>query len=523
MTDNTPKSWQDTKSLSQTYEKIEHWGNQSLYPSCSNSKSNQLSLKSLKKKRNSHNNFISVSIFIAILFTLASCSIFERQPNPTPTPTPTPTSTSTPTPITTPDLAPPEAFSSGERTFFPGIGNIFRDRGIEEFKGGNYSQAIANFEKAIVSNRNDPEVQIYLNNARARLRSNPFVLAAVVPIHNRQASAKEMLRGIADSQNKFNLSRDTGRLIEIIIANDGNEPPRAASVARKLANNPAVLGVIGHNSSSATKAGLEEYELAGLAVISPTSTSTALNNDVFFRTVPSDDASGEKLAEYALSQGIREIAIFYNPNSSYSTSLFRAFEISFRRSGGNVIGAPDLSKPDLNPKAEIESLRGQVKAIALFPNTATSSVAVSLIIENSNVPGEKFQLLGGDSLFSSDTLISSQGSLEGLVLAIPWFSSNQSYAQEAARRWQGTVNWRTASSFDATQAFVNVLSRNNEANRSSVLENLPFINLESSETSEQPLKFTTNGNRESDPILVEVSKDTTARPAGVEYGFKKIE
>ena len=105
---------------------------------------------------------------------------------------------------------------------------------------------------------------------------NPFTLAAVVPADKKQTNAEEMLRGIAQAQTNFNQKGLQGRLLEIIIVNDSNDPSKAQAVAEKIVNNPNILGVIGHNSSSASGKGLEEYEKAGIAMISPTSTSTSL-------------------------------------------------------------------------------------------------------------------------------------------------------------------------------------------------------------------------------------------------------
>lgn len=432
------------------------------------------------------------------------------------------TSTSIPTQLSTIPPFSPDWESNGDRVLLTGRGNRFRDLGIDAFKAGNYPDAVAFFEKGVNSNRNDPEVQIYLNNAKAQRAGSPLVLATVVPIDNRQASAEEMLRGIADAQTQFNEAGGVGgRLVEILIANDGNKPPRATSIARKLASDPNILGVIGHNSSGASKAGLAEYEKAGLPIISPTSTSTSLSGSVFFRTVPSDAASGEKLAEYAKNTlGIDRVAIFYNPNSSYSTSLYEAFEQNFQQLGGDVVGAIDLNDQKLEPETEIRALRGQVRGIALFPNTATTSVAISLARANAKVPGQKLQLLGGDALYSSDTLKAAGNTIEGLVIPVPWFAGSQKYAREAEERWSGRVNWRTATSFDATQALLKALD--GHSTRATVLQNLKSINIGLLETSGEPLQFSPTGEREGEPVIVQVAKGVPG-PRGVEYGFKLIQ
>ncbi|MFK0731151.1 MAG: ABC transporter substrate-binding protein, partial [Gloeotrichia echinulata HAB0833] len=131
-----------------------------------------------------------------------------------------------------------------------------------------------------------------------------------------------MLRGVAQAQNQFNDNNVLNdQLLEIAIANDANKPNKAKSIAQELVKDPSILGVIGHYTSDASDAALPEYTKAGLSIVSPTSTSTSLKSDVFFRTVPSDAATGTTLAEYAKKSGINTVVFFYNPNKKYSNSL----------------------------------------------------------------------------------------------------------------------------------------------------------------------------------------------------------
>lgn len=445
-----------------------------------------------------------------------SCVAVETPQNPPgqlgspPTPTPTPTSTTPPTPIA--------RYSSGENRLFVGKANPPGDSGLEAFKNGQYSQAVQDFEKAVDGDRNSPEYQIYLNNAKARLAGSPFLIAAVVPIDTNESSAAEMLRGVADAQTKFNEAGGlNGRLLEVIIANDSNDPEKATEVAKKLASDPNLLGVVGHNSSGASQAGLAEYEQAGVPMISPTSTSTALSGNSFFRTLPSDAINGQKLAEYAWSNlEIDNVAIFYNPNSPYSTSLNTAFTQAFEGLGGKVVQTIDLSDDLLEWSRELQKLQGQVDALVLFPNTAYVSVAIAVAVANTN----QIQLLGGDALYSSDTLTSGSNAIEGLILAVPWFAEG-SYAETAEQRWLGQVNWRTAMSFDATQALINALS--DGASRSTLLENLRNTSLPSAETSGDSLQFESTGDRQADPILVQAVKGGKNAPKGTEFSFQPVE
>lgn len=528
MTNTSPQSWTCTGHSGKTHDEIENWGDTCSFPGCPMVRG-QDGKATLPQKPTPTIpvNPIIIGAALLLLSALGVGVVFLKDiitggggSNPIP-------SISSPTPSISPSSTPtsfdPTWISAGERTLNRTQANPFRDRGVEAFIAGNFAEAVTQFEKAVLGNRNDPEVQIYLNNAKARLKGSPLVVATVVPIDNRLNIAQDMLRGMADAQTRFNDAGGAGgRLVEIMIANDGNEPARAQMIAQNLANNPNVLGVIGHNSSKASQAALPEYEKVGLAMISPTSTSDYLSGNVFLRTVPSDGESVKILAEYAKNKlSVQKIAVFYDPNSPFSKNLFEVFENAFKQLGGEVYTAIDLTRQNLDVKQEIQSLRNQVTAIILFPDPSNISNAISLAQANAQVPGTKFQLLGGNSLYGSDILTSGGNAIEGLIIAVPWVANNQPYAQAAYQRWGGAINWRTASSFDATIALLKALSEN--PTRASVLQDLKATNLPASETSGQQLQFNAQGERQEESMLVKVTKGAPNRPPNVDYGFQLIQ
>jgi branched-chain amino acid transport system substrate-binding protein len=529
MTETSVTSWSCAGHPSKTHDEIENWGDTCSFPNCLMVRGED-GKATLPQPPSSSKLPIKPIVAGALLLSvlgggfLLKDKIFGGSESPstisTSTSSTTTPSTTIPSTSTTFD---PNWISSGDRALNKSQANPFRDRGIEAFKAGNFAEAITHFEKAVSGNRNDPEIQIYLNNAKARLKGSPLVVATVVPIDNRLNIAQDMLRGMADAQTRFNDAEGVGgRLVEIIIANDGNEPEKAQIIAQNLANDPNVLGVIGHNSSKASQAALSEYERAELTMISPTSTSNYLSSNVFLRTVPSDGESLKTLVEYTKNKlSIQKVAVFYDPNSSFSKGSLEVFENAFKQLGGEVFTAIDLTQQNFDAKQEIQNLRNRVTAIVLFPDPSNISNGIALAQANALAPGTKFQLLGGNSLYGSDVLTSGGNAVEGLIIPVPWVANNQPYSQAAYQRWGGAINWRTASSFDATIALLKALSDN--PSRASVLKNLKATNLPATETSGQKLEFTTSGERQEESMLVKVTKGVPNRPPNVDYGFQLIQ
>ena len=368
-------------------------------------------------------------------------------------------------------------FSRGGKRLLRYKANLDGNYGTEAFQGGEYDKAIASFTKAVQGDRRDPEVQIYLNNATARHRDMlPFTLAIVVPVDGDATSAEEILRGVADAQTEFNDGGGlNGRLLEIIIANDSNQPAVAAQVAGELGQNEDILGVITHNSSS-------EYEKVGLGMVSITN---------------AEEESVAKLAAYARGRGIERVAAFYSGSSD--NQVLRVW-------GDGLVKEIDLSDPDLNPDLEVRALQGEVDGIVLFPDSQSISVAISIGVANSKLPpGEQLQLLGNKVLYAPITLTSGGNAVEGLVLAVPWFAQT-TYAVKAEERWLGRVSWRTASSYHGTRALIATLSE--DGSRKTVLEKL---------------KTNTNkGDPFPEPILVRAGRGKN-RPQGSEFTFLPVD
>ncbi len=414
--------------------------------------------------------------------------------------------------------------SRGNRTFFPEINNTYRDQGIQAFKKGNYQEAIKSFKEAVNANRYDPEVLIYYNNALARQQGSPFTLAVVVPLDKNQDdrnNGTEILRGVAQAQDQFNQKNGlNGRLLEIVIANDSNKD-KATEVAQELAKDASILGVIGHNSSDATRAAIPEYEKAKLAVISSTSSSIYLNNPVFFRAVNSDESEGKTLAEYIYKNlKLKKAVIFANPNSPYSNSIREVFTNEFKKLGGEVVRKPliDLTASTFDPEKEVTKSvyanNAKAEAALLFPDTRSTNIALNTAkeitkrnerLKTKNPPRPELKMLAGASLYKDDTLANDGENVKGLIIAVPWFrgtSQAKSFAKTADRQWGGGISWRTATSFDATQALIKTLSNN--PSRSTVLRGLEKVSLLASETSGYPLKFTPEREREGESILLQV-------------------
>ncbi|MCC0179192.1 protein kinase [Waterburya agarophytonicola K14] len=133
----------------------------------------------------------------------------------------------------------------------------------DEVRDKQYIKAKECFAGVMSKNLNNPETAIYYNNSFAlSANEKPYYLAAVVPISTNPNLANEILRGVAHAQHLFNKQGGVaGRQLVVVVANDANnKDDQAIDVAKLLRDENKIVGIIGHNSTTATEAGIQEYK-----------------------------------------------------------------------------------------------------------------------------------------------------------------------------------------------------------------------------------------------------------------------
>ena len=114
----------------------------------------------------------------------------------------------------------------------------------------------------------------------------------------------------------------------------------ATAAAERLITSDGIKGIMGADCSGVTSAILSNVALAnGMVMISPSATSpglsTAEDNDLFFRTAPSDARQGVVMTEVLMEEGIKEVAVTYT-NNDYGKGLADSFQAAFESAGGTV-------------------------------------------------------------------------------------------------------------------------------------------------------------------------------------------
>lgn len=227
----------------------------------------------------------------------------------------------------------------------------------------------------------------------------------------------------------------------------------ATAAAERLITSDGVVAIMGADCSGVTGAVLANVAVPnGIPMISPSATSPALStardNNLFYRTAPSDARQGAVLTEILADKGIAEVAVTYT-NNDYGKGLSDSFISNFEVGGGKVtLNAPhEDGKADYSAEiGALASAGGDVLAILGYADQGGKGM-----IQAALDSGAFDMFMMGDGMFA-DSLMADLGSeMTGSFGAVPWSEGDGADAFKAITEAAG-VNGDssfTRESYDA--------------------------------------------------------------------------
>ncbi|EKE45220.1 ABC branched amino acid transporter family, periplasmic substrate-binding protein [Oceaniovalibus guishaninsula JLT2003] len=245
-----------------------------------------------------------------------------------------------------------------------------------------------------------------------------------------------------------------GRMLEAVRADSTCiDSAAATAAAERMVTSDGVAAIMGADCSGVTGAVLANVAVPnGIAMISPSATSPGLSsaddNDLFFRTSPSDARQGEVLAQILADQDIDTVAVTYT-NNDYGKGLSDAFIQSFEAQGGTVtLNAPhEDGKADYSAEiGALDSAGGDVLVVLGYGDQGGKGIIRSALDAGSF---DRFML--ADGMYMQSLLDDVGAAMDGSFGAVPWSegegtSAFQTLADEAQIDAESTY---TRESYDA--------------------------------------------------------------------------
>jgi branched-chain amino acid transport system substrate-binding protein len=311
-----------------------------------------------------------------------------------------------------------------------------------------------------------------------------ITIAIVAPLSNAgqatEIAGKSMLRGAELYVKEVNKAGGIqGKQLKLQVYDDQAKTNVAEEVAQKIVRSKAVA-VIGHYSSSTSKAAGKIYQAAGIPAISGSATADSVTegNDWYFRTIFSDSFQGKFIAYYLKEVlGFSKIALIHGYDA-YGLGLGQTIEAQFQQLGGEILAKWKLEKnqnkaTDQIIIQELQKLKylGQTPEAVVFATNRDQVTNLLAEMKNRNLNIPQF---GGDDL--GDVAIAQAFSDRSEEKESPGFFTNGLYAtvpliydvaddrilqfRRTFEQTYGTApGWSAGSYYDAVSAVVEAINR----------------------------------------------------------------
>ena len=290
--------------------------------------------------------------------------------------------------------------------------------------------------------------------------------------------------------------------------------------ARRFAQTPAMIGLIGPFNSGCAQVELRRLNAAGpLAVISPSASRPGFTHggpgtlpvepDVyrpsgiasFARVIPSDDMQGIALGRLARELKLRRVSLYRTPGDPYAAAVGYAFAATARAAGIRVLDSPAYAlRPHLGRRLRTAGFDGVVIAGQLDPTTARIIRQVG-----DGSPGRPLALLSDafmmQELQGSDALArAAQGRANGMYVAWEGVSDPLRQLPPAGTRFARTfsatqpdpeIGFYTPYAAQAAEVLLRAISHS-DGSRASVSRELLRVQISNGILG--PVRFTSNGD-----------------------------
>lgn len=186
---------------------------------------------------------------------------------------------------------------------------------------------------------------------------------------------------------------------------DGCAAAPSVSAAKKLCNNPLVVGVVGYTCSGGSKVASDVHNNYKVVMISPSSTAVELtvrDIPIFFRTCFNDKMQAERAAAFAISHRWTKVAVLHDKDV-YGQGLAEGFARNIQARGGKVVAMEGIAEIEKDVTPLLKAIKPSKPQLIYYGGYATAGVLILRQMEQLGLKGTRF--MGGDACHTEDFLL----------------------------------------------------------------------------------------------------------------------
>ncbi|MEA4812464.1 MAG: ABC transporter substrate-binding protein [Anaerolineaceae bacterium] len=285
------------------------------------------------------------------------------------------------------------------------------------------------------------------------------------------------------------------------------KPEAAAVVARKFADDPKIMAMIGPNDSADVMPTIPIIEKATLPSITPWATAVAIteNNDYFFRACFTDDFQGAIIAKFAFNdEKSKTAAVLYDMSNDYNVGIATIFKKTFEELGGKVVEFQTYGRGEKDFKAQLTKIIAAKPDILLLPNFFAE---IPLQAEQARSLGYEGKFIGSDTWGDKELLKLGGKYVEGALWVGHYavdIASEKAKAFIAAyqKKYNDVPNDIAALNYDTVYILKLAIENAGKVDRLSIRNGLAGIKLYEGVTG--TMKFNDTGDPVKDAVIIKI-------------------
>lgn len=274
-----------------------------------------------------------------------------------------------------------------------------------------------------------------------------------------------------------------GKKISVDFEDDQGDAAQAASVAQKIVSSEKYSGVLGHFTTSCSLAAAPTYQKAGLPDIQIASTNPGSTSagDYIFRINPTNTAQGSGIISWALSQGKKDMAIFY-VNNDYGAGMYENAKNTISENGGNLVyeaAIPAEGQDDFS--VLLENVVSKGAEVLVLLNYYADNAKIAIQAKEANLD---LLIVSSDGAYSADFIKIADKAAEGVYVAT-WFHPDSDnpltieFLEAYNKRFGKTSDTWAPFAYDAANILLTSIKdagddKNHEAIRDNIAKTLNY-------------------------------------------------
>ena len=264
--------------------------------------------------------------------------------------------------------------------------------------------------------------------------------------------------------------------VNLLVKDTESRTEQIAAVVGELIDTEKVVALIGEITTDRTLVAAPLAQERGIPLITPSATNekiTAVGNYVF-RACYIDAFQAAMMTKFARSLDVDKVAMLFDGNNPYGTSLSSAFKVDFVKQGGSIVAEESYRGGDVDYATQLNAIKLKNPDIVFLPSYFAEA---AVIIKQARQLGIEVPFLGTDGWDSSELLKSAGQAVNNCYFASHFSSEHlseraKSFSAAYRGKFQAPPPPLAALTYDAVCLLVDALKRGGSTNSTALRDAL---------------------------------------------------